>query len=257
VLLLHSLLSHQYDEGLTAEWQISPQRGRSLSEVEPIVLGSENGVRSKTVLIHNPYDGSIVAEICQAHPADAERACALAQRAFVKTRKLGSWERAAILNAVADKLREQTEHVAEIIVLEAGKPITDARNEVARAIQTFQVAAEEAKRIGGDVTPADWTPGTEGRIALSRRFPIGPILGITPLNFPLNLVAHKLAPAIASGNPIILKPAPQTPLSSLCLGRAVREAGWPVGAISVLPCSVLPVARTLAGCRGANPPRRE
>jgi len=230
-------VSHQYDEDLAAEWQTSPQRGRSLSEVEPIVLGSENGVRSETVLIHNPYDGSIVAEICQADSADAERACALAQRAFGETRNLSSWQRTAILNAVADKLREQKEHVAEIIVLEAGKPITDARNEVARAIQTFQVAAEEAKRIGGDVTPADWTPGTEGRIALSRRFPIGPILGITPFNFPLNLVAHKLAPAIASGNPIILKPAPQTPLSSLWLGRAVREAGWPPGAISVLPCS--------------------
>ncbi len=194
-------------------------------------------MRDETVAIHNPYDGSIVAEVCQADFADAERACGLAQSAFPETKKLSSWQRAAILHAVADRLVEQMEHVAHIILLEAGKPVTDARNEVARAVQTFRVAAEEAKRIGGDVTSADWTPGTEGRVALSRRFPIGPILGITPFNFPVNLVAHKLAPAIASGNPILLKPAPQTPLSSLWLGRAVRDAGWPAGAISVLPCS--------------------
>jgi len=134
-------------------------------------------------------------------------------------------------------------------MLEAGKPIADARKEVERAIQTFRIAAEEAKRIGGDVTPADWTPGTEGRIALTRRFPIGPILGITPFNFPVNLVAHKLAPAIASGNPIIIKPAPQTPLSALWLGRTVREAGWPAGAISVLPCTNEVTAQLVADPR--------
>ena len=208
-----------------------------MREAEPILLGAEDEFRPGTVVIHNPYDGSVVAEICQADAADADRACALAEQAFAATRQLSSWQRAAILNQVADKLTEHTAHVAGLIVLEAGKPITDARNEVARAIQTFRVAAEEAKRIGGDVTPADWTPGTEGRVALSRRFPIGPILGITPFNFPVNLVAHKLAPALASGNPIVIKPAPQTPLCALWLGRTIRDAGWPAGAISVLPCS--------------------
>lgn len=208
-----------------------------MAGIEPILLGMDDGLLRETVVVRNPYDGSIVAEVCQGDSADAERACELAQRAFGETRKLSSWQRSAVLNAVADRLVDETEHVAGIIMLEAGKPIADARNEVARAIQTFRVAAEEAKRIGGEVTPADWTPGTEGRIALSRRFPIGPILGITPFNFPVNLVAHKLAPAIASGNPIIIKPAPQTPLSSLWLGRTVREAGWPAGGIIVLPCS--------------------
>jgi len=206
-------------------------------EAEPILLGGEDRLRSKTVAINNPHNGSLIGEVCYADPEDADRACILAQRAFAETKRLSSWERAAVLNRVADKLVEHSDTVATIIMLEAGKPITDARNEVARSVQTFRVAAEEAKRIGGDVTPADLTPGTEGRIALSRRFPIGPILGITPFNFPSNLVAHKLAPAIASGNPIIIKPAPQTPMTALWLGRAVRESGWPEGAISVLPCS--------------------
>ena len=155
----------------------------------------------------------------------------------------------AILNNVADKLIEQADHVASLVMLEAGKPVADARNEVSRAIQTFRVAAEESKRIGGEVTPGDWTPGTEGRVAFSRRFAIGPILGITPFNFPVNLVAHKLAPAIASGNPILIKPAPQTPLSSLWLGRTVLEAGWPSGAIAVLPCPNEVTAQLVADAR--------
>ena len=208
-----------------------------MQQAEPIILGNEDGRRSTTVAIHNPYNGVTVGTVCHADAADAEKACLLAQSAFAKTRRLNSWERAAILNRVAEKLTVCSSTVAELIMLEAGKPITDARNEVARGVQTFRVAAEEAKRIGGDVTPADLTPGTDGRVALSRRFPIGPILGITPFNFPLNLVAHKVAPAIASGNPIIIKPAPQTPLTALWLGRAVCEAGWPEGAIGVLPCS--------------------
>jgi acyl-CoA reductase-like NAD-dependent aldehyde dehydrogenase len=218
-------------------------------EAEPILLGSEDRTRSETVAINNPYDGSLVGEVCYADPEDADRACVLARRAFAETKKLSSWERAAILNRVADKLVEHSDTVATLIMLEAGKPITDARNEVARSVQTFRVAAEEAKRIGGEVTPADLTPGTEGRVALSRRFPIGPIVGITPFNFPSNLVAHKLAPAIASGNPIIIKPAPQTPVTALWLGRTVRDSGWPEGAISVLPCSNEVAAQLIADPR--------
>ncbi len=225
------------------------QRDSAMSTVEPIVLGGEDGFREKTVTIRNPYNGTMVAEVCYADSADAEQACELARQAFADTRRLSSWQRAAILNRVADRLADETAHVAELIVLEAGKPVTDANNEVTRAIQTFRVAAEEAKRIGGEITPADWTPGTEGKVALTRRFPIGPILGITPFNFPLNLVAHKLAPAIASGNPMLLKPAPQTPLCSLWLGRAVRDAGWPAGAISVLPCTNEVTAQLVADAR--------
>ncbi|MER3422120.1 MAG: aldehyde dehydrogenase, partial [Nitrospiraceae bacterium] len=128
------------------------------------------------------------------------------------------------------------EEFAQMITAEAGKPITDARREVGRAIQTFTVAAEEAKRIPGEVVPLDWTPGMESYLGIARRFPIGPILGITPFNFPLNLVAHKVAPSLAAGNPIVLKPAPQTPLTALMLGEVILEAGLPAGALSMLPC---------------------
>ncbi len=216
---------------------------------EPLMLGPEEGHRAETVVIHNPYSGAALAEICYADSTDADRACSMAEQAFAETRRLSSWQRAAILNRIVDRLTDEAVHVSNLIMLEAGKPIADARNEVSRAVQTFCVAAEESKRIGGDVTPADWTPGTEGKVALTRRFPIGPILGITPFNFPLNLLAHKLAPAIASGNPIIIKPAPQTPLCALWLGRAVLEAGWPAGAISVLPCTNEVTAKLVADPR--------
>jgi acyl-CoA reductase-like NAD-dependent aldehyde dehydrogenase len=135
--------------------------------------------------------------------------------------------------------------------LEAGKPIADATREVGRAIDTFRIAAEEAKRIGGSVLPLDWPHAAANvsggkRTGIGRRFPFGPIVGITPFNFPLNLVAHKVAPAIASGNPIIIKPAPQTPLTALRLGHILVEAGWPAGAISVLPCANEVAAKLVA-----------
>ena len=204
---------------------------------EPILLAGRPVLREEIIEIRSPYDNKVVGAVCYANAEDAEEACAAAVHAFSETRKLSSWRRAEVLAKVADLLVQQTEEIASVIVQEAGKPLKDARAEIGRAIITFRVAAEEAKRIEGTAKPADWIPGTEGKLALSRRFPIGPILGITPFNFPMNLVAHKVAPAIASGNPIIIKPAPQTPLTALYLGRLVVEAGWPAEAISVLPCS--------------------
>ncbi len=204
---------------------------------EPILLAGRIESRAETVTIRNPYNNALVGAVCQASLEDAETACAAAVRGFAMTRKLAAWERAAILTRIADALAAEAGDIAQTIVLEAGKPLKDALGEVSRAVNTFRIAAEEAKRIDGEVKPADWIAGTEGRVALSRRFPIGPILGITPFNFPLNLVAHKLAPAIASGNPVVIKPAPQTPFTALRLGRIAVEAGWPAEAISVLPCS--------------------
>ena len=194
-------------------------------------------VLEETVVVRSPYDGSIVGEVRYANAEQAEAACAVAARAFGVTRRMASWERSAVLTRIADALTVQSDALARTIVLEAGKPLLDARGEVGRAVQTFRVAAEEAKRVDGEARSADWTQGSEGRMALSRRFPIGPVLGITPFNFPLNLVAHKVAPAIASGCPIVIKPAPQTPLTALHLGRIAVEAGWPAEAIHVLPCS--------------------
>jgi acyl-CoA reductase-like NAD-dependent aldehyde dehydrogenase len=150
---------------------------------------------------------------------------------------LGSWERQNILNAVAAHLQADHEVYAQTILREAGKPITAARTEVDRAILTFRVAAEEATRMGGEVLPLDLIPSAAGRWGISRRFPAGPVLAITPFNFPLNLVAHKLAPAIACGCPVILKPAPQTPCCARLLVRAILEAGWPAEALAFLPLS--------------------
>ena len=207
----------------------------------PFLLAGESRENRDLVEIRSPWDGHVIASVCQASAVDAEEACAAAEKAFAITRKLTSADRYSICNRVADRLTHEQADLARGVALEAGKPLADAAKEVARAIQVFRVAAEEAKRIGGTIQPLDTAPtgmeATGQRMSLARRLPIGPILGITPFNFPLNLVAHKVAPALASGCPIIIKPAPQTPLTALRLGQMVVEAGWPAGAISVLPCS--------------------
>src|SRR5205085_12308342 len=139
------------------------------------------------------------------------------------------FERQRILRAISAGIEENSEEFARLVALEAGKPIKTARVEVDRAIFTFSVAAEEAVRIGGEYLPLDWQSSTAGRWGIVRRFPLGPIAGITPFNFPINLVAHKVAPAIAAGCSMVLKPAPQTPLCSLLLAECAQQAGWPDG----------------------------
>jgi glyceraldehyde-3-phosphate dehydrogenase (NADP+) len=142
-----------------------------------------------------------------------------------------------VLRRVAQSIIERKEEFARTMTLEAGKPIKASRTEVERAAFTFNVAAEESTRIYGEYLPLDWQEFTAGRWGIVRRFPLGPIAGITPFNFPLNLVAHKVAPAIAAGCPMVLKPAPQTPLSALLLAEAVQQAGWPDGGLNVMPLS--------------------
>ena len=151
-------------------------------------------------------------------------------------RRLSGYARSTLLQKAAQALQSRQEEFARTMMAEAGKPLTDARREVGRAVQTFSIAGEEAKRIGGEVVPLDWSPGMESYWGVTRRFPIGPILGITPFNFPLNLVVHKVAPALAAGNSILIKPAPQTPLTSLLLAELLLEAGVPAGGLNVLPC---------------------
>jgi acyl-CoA reductase-like NAD-dependent aldehyde dehydrogenase len=207
-----------------------------LGELAPLVRGEERPT-GDTVVVASPYAGSPVALVHRAGPAEVEDAIAAAVDAFRVTRKLPSWRRAEILERVSGALAEQKEEFARTIALEGGKPVKTARLEVERASFTFKVAAEEAKRIYGEVVPLDWLPGTEGRVAHVRRIPLGPIAGITPFNFPLMLVAHKVAPALAAGNPIVLRPASQTPVSSLKLARLVLEAGWPEDGIAVVPSS--------------------
>ena len=150
---------------------------------------------------------------------------------------LPAFERQRVLRRVAENISERKEEFARTMAQEAGKPIKAARTEVERAIFTFNVAAEESTRIYGEYLPLDWQEFTAGRWGIVRRFPLGPIAGITPFNFPLNLVAHKVAPAIAAGCPMVLKPAPQTPFTALLLAEAVQQAGWPDGGLNVLPLS--------------------
>ena len=209
----------------------------SAEQRQGFILAGERRVGAATAEVRNPFDQSLIAEVCLAQAGDASRAVEAADGAFARTRRLPGYEREQILRRVSEDIKGRREEFARLIALEAGKPIRDARVETDRAVTTFAVAAEESKRIGGEIIPLDWTPGSENRAAIARRFPVGPVLGITPFNFPLNLVAHKVAPAIASGNPIIIKPAPQAPLSSLLLGEAVLRAGWPEEAVSVLPCA--------------------
>ncbi len=184
-----------------------------------------------------PYDGTPVAEVYQATEGDLEDAVSAAVAAFEVTRRLPAYKRAEVLANTARAIAARREEIARTITEEAGKPINDSRFEVSRAVVTFTVASEEAKRIDGEMVPMDIVPGAESKIAVVRRFPIGPVLAISAFNFPLNLVAHKVAPAIAAGNPVIVKPAPQTPITSLLLAEIIAGAGWPAGALSVLPCS--------------------
>jgi len=190
-----------------------------------------------TAEIRTPYDGSVVGRIAMADGVALEEAIQAAVTSFKVTRKMPAYERIGILKHVARGLEERKEEFARLITLEAGKPIKTARGEVDRAIFTFSIAAEEAGRIPGEFLPLDVQEFTKGRWGIVRRFPVGPVAAITPFNFPLNLVAHKLAPAIAAGCSIVLKPAPQTPLTALLLGRVIMEAGWPAGALNVLPLS--------------------
>jgi acyl-CoA reductase-like NAD-dependent aldehyde dehydrogenase len=189
------------------------------------------------VEVKAPYDGAVVGRVFQGRRQHAEAAIAAAVKAFGTTRRLPAFERQRVLRRVAEGITKRKEEFSRTLCQEAGKPIKAARTEVERAIFTFTVAAEESTRIYGEYLPLDWQEYTAGRWGIVKRFPLGPIAGITPFNFPLNLVVHKVAPAIAAGCPMVLKPAPQTPLSSLLMAEVVQQAGWPDGALNVIPLS--------------------
>ena len=187
--------------------------------------------------IRSPYDGSVVGSVFQGRREHVDAAIKAAIKAFGTTRRLPAFERQRVLRRVAESITLRKEEFAHTLAQEAGKPIKAARSEVERSIFTFTVAAEESTRIYGEYLPLDWQEFTAGRWGIVRRFPLGPIAGITPFNFPLNLVAHKVAPAIASGCTMVLKPAPETPLTALLMAEAVQQAGWPDGALNVIPLS--------------------
>ncbi len=182
----------------------------------------------------NPYDGSLVEEVASATADQIETALAGAEEARPKVASLTRHERATILRGVSERLVSRSEEIARVLSMEVGKTLREARGEVARTATTFAFAAEEAKRLAGEIVPFDAVPGGTQRRGFTMRVPIGTVIAITPFNFPLNLAAHKVAPAMAAGNPVIVKPASQTPVSGLILGEIVLDAGFPPEALSVL-----------------------
>jgi acyl-CoA reductase-like NAD-dependent aldehyde dehydrogenase len=227
----------------------TPERLRSASDKKTAVKSDEKSrlgtfgcyvggewIKTRDAMeVRSPYDDSLVAIVHRAGPNEIEAAIAKATAVFQVTRKLPVWKRAEALEKISAGIAARREEFAQAIALEAGKPIRTARLEVDRAVYTFKIAAEESKRIYGEVVALDWIPGTEGREAQVRRVPLGPIVGISPFNFPLNLVAHKVAPALAAGDPIILRPASQTPVSALKLAEIISASGWPADGFSVVP----------------------
>ncbi len=187
--------------------------------------------------IRSPFSGNRIGGAAQASPADVESAIAAAVTTAPEAAALPSHARATVLHRIVTGLTERHEEFSRLLAAEAGKPLGLARAELNRAIFVFQQGAEEATRMGGEVIPMDLQPHGERRWGITRRFPLAPIAAITPFNFPVLLAAHKLAPAIACGATMILKPPPQDPLSTLLLGELLADCGYPAGALSILPCT--------------------
>jgi aldehyde dehydrogenase (NAD+) len=185
--------------------------------------------------VNNPFTGELLARVSVPTDAQVEEAVAAAHAAVPAAIALPAHARAAALDHVSRRLAERAEEVAALITAENGKPIKWARAEVGRAVSVFRWAAEETRRFGGEIQRLDTEAAATGRTAIVRRFAKGAVLGISPFNFPLNLAAHKVAPAIAVGAPILLKPAPATPLSGLLIGELLSETDLPAGSWSILP----------------------
>jgi glyceraldehyde-3-phosphate dehydrogenase (NADP+) len=202
----------------------------------PIYLAGR-WVESPDVLeVANPANADAPAgSTFTATEAQYEEAVTAAVAAFDTTRTLPAYERGRILREISAGIKARREELGRLIALEAGKPIRDALVEVDRAVLTFRLGAEEAERMTGELIPLDLLPSSKDRVGITRRFPIGPIAAISPFNFPLNLAAHKLSPAIASGNPIVLKPPSKDPLTMLTVAEIVESAGVPDGMVSILP----------------------
>lgn len=203
----------------------------------PMYLAGSWVESDQPIEITNPYSGDVVGRTWMASAQQLDQAVTAAEKAFRLTRKQPIFERAATLDALAARMKQHRDEIASLIAREAGKPIRDAEVETDRGVFTVQIAAEEAKRIHGEVMPLDLLPSSKGRFGIVRRFPIGPVAGISPFNFPLNLALHKVAPAIASGNPIVLKPPTKDPLVMLFVARLLDEIGIEAGSLSVLPMS--------------------
>ena len=208
-----------------------------MNKTYDILIGNELTKGTSVIPVVNPFTGEPFAEVCLADSIEIDKAINLAEEAFKKTRVLPSYQRSRICAEVASGIQDRSDEFSKIIAQESGKPLIYARAEVARSVSTFEIASQEALRLDGEMLTLDITESAHGKAGLTRRFPIGPIAGISPFNFPLNLVAHKVAPALACGNPIIIKPASSTPLTALLLGEIVQNTQAIEGSLSVLPCT--------------------
>jgi acyl-CoA reductase-like NAD-dependent aldehyde dehydrogenase len=204
-------------------------------DVTPFWLAGKPATGDEQIVVTHPYDGRVIGAASVATPAQVEEAVAAAHAVRAEAAALPLHVRAEALAHVARRLAERSEELARLITGENGKPLMWARAEVGRAVSVFRIAAEEARRWSGETQRLDTDPGGVGRLAYVSRKPYGPVLAITPFNFPLNLTAHKVAPAIAVGAPVVVKPAPATPLSALVLGELLAETDLPAGMFSVLP----------------------
>ncbi|MGB2130373.1 MAG: aldehyde dehydrogenase family protein, partial [Marinobacterium sp.] len=202
----------------------------------PYYLANEAQAPNQDLAVTDKFTGEVATRVAMADAAAIDQAIAAADAAAEPMRKLPAYKRQEILNYCVKRFEERAEELAVALCIEAGKPIKDARGEVVRLIDTFRIAAEEAVRIGGEVVPMDITPRAKGYTGMWKRVPIGPCSFISPFNFPLNLAAHKVAPAIAAGCPFILKPASLTPIGAIIIGEILAETDLPKGAFSILPC---------------------
>ncbi|MBI3815867.1 MAG: aldehyde dehydrogenase family protein, partial [Nitrospinae bacterium] len=184
--------------------------------------------------VRNPYDSSLLGNVPLSSKMDVEDAIVSSKNAFAIMSEMPAHKRSAILSNTSKLIAEKKQEISELITRESGKAIKYSLAEAERSIQTFQFAAEESKQIHGETIPMDASPNSEKRFAFYQPFPIGIIGAITPFNFPLNLVAHKIAPAIAAGNSVILKPASYTPLTAIKLGEIMTDAGLPNGALNIV-----------------------
>ncbi|MCI0347408.1 MAG: aldehyde dehydrogenase family protein, partial [Chloroflexi bacterium] len=202
----------------------------------PIYLAGRWVESPNLLVVDNPADPATPAgSTYSATEAQYEEAVTAAVAAFETTRTLPAYERGRILRDISAGIKARREELGVIMAKEAGKPIRDALVEVDRATLTFRLGAEEAERMTGETIPLDLLPSSKGRVGITRRFPIGPVAAISPFNFPLNLAAHKLAPAIAAGCSIVLKPPSKDPLTMLTVAEIVDSVGLPPGAVSILP----------------------
>lgn len=207
-----------------------------LNQAYPLYLANEAVFANQDLPVTNKYTGETATKVALADESLIDQAIGAAVSAQDACRRMPSYQRAAVLQHVVQRMTERHEEMARALTIEAGKPIRDARGEVTRGLDTFRLGAEEATRIHGEYLPLDISKRAEGYEAISKRVPVGVCSLISPFNFPINLVAHKIAPAIAAGCPFILKPASMTPVGALMLGEILAETDLPPGAFSILPC---------------------